>query len=697
VGAADAGLLRVEKRGGLPAASTAPASIAADQIRFRVSSEDEDSFGDVVVQSGLDFPPTLPAVADHSHRLEAALGDWHSVERAGRETFATLRLLPRGASRMADLVRALHEGGYPLASSIYFDIARGDIEPITKTGPNGRPVETGGKRFKRGRVHEITLTQFPANQAAVAVARSLGFNDTELAALSRTEPAVVSIACANTAVAGAPPVRGLSVTLAEMIAAAQAAHDTAQAALGTATTALEADSSEANLQAVQRATTEVDSLFARLGVLRAAESAAARRAAGTPAPAAAAPTAVSRAVQQVGAPAINSRRTETTDKPAGWRLAQVTMACSIARDRKRGVDQVAQEMFANEPEVIAIARALTGSADTTTVGWAAELVRSETKAMIDAAKGPTSIWPSLAAMGRSLSFGGSPSILIPQTNIGVSTGATAWVGEAGVIPVVKGSISGLRLWRYKLGGIIPLTKELQRSSDPAAVEVMRGMLAQFTSNLLDSSMLDASAAVVGVRPAGLLNGVVPIAGAPGGGFAALQKDLDAINAAFVAANVGSKPVILVPQGKLFTLRTMTNALGQFVFPDGTTSALGYQVIGSQFIAANTMVGVAAENFASAIDEFEYDLSEQATLTMADAGPAAPTQAGAAPLGGALGTAGQVVPDGGIPVAGGSGAAIAGVVAVSLWQTWQMGIRLVLPASFGITRPGSVQQVTATTW
>ena len=200
-----------------------------------------------------------------------------------------------------------------------------------------------------------------------------------------------------------------------------------------------------------------------------------------------------------------------------------------------------------------------------------------------------------------------------------------------------------------------------------------------------------------MRPAGLLNGVVPIAGAVGGGYAALQADLAAINAAFSAANVGTKPVILVPQAKLFTLRTMTNALGQFVFPDGSTSALGYSVIGSQFVPNNTMIGVAAERFASAIDEFEYDLSEQATLTMANADAVAPTQAGAAPLGGALGVAGQVVPDGGIPVSGGNGASIAGVVALSLWQTWQLGIRLVLPASFGITKAGAVQNVTGTTW
>ena len=692
-------LIRVEKRGGLPVPSTGAqggATTSSDLIRFRISSEAVDYYGDVVVQAGLEFPPKVPAVADHVKQLDAAVGEWVNIERGIGETFASLRLLPPGASRMADLVRALHAGGFPIASSVNFDIAPKDIEPITRTGPDGKPQR--GNRYRKGKVTEVTLTQFPANPQAVAVARSLGFNDAEVAALSRPVPPPASIARTTTAVAGANA-RTTTMTLAEMIAAAQAAHEAALATQATAITALESDAGDTNLQAVQRATAEADSLFTRLTTLRAAETAATRRAAAAPAVAAApaAQAAVSRAVATVAAPAVIARRGEAEQRPAGTLLAQMTLATHIARSRGCGVDQVASELFAQEREVIAVARSLVGSADTTTVGWAAELVRSEAKALLDAAAGPNSIWPTLARQGQSMTFGGAQSILIPQTNIGVSTGATAWVGEAGTIPVVKGAITGKRLWKYKLAGIIPITKELERASDPAAVAVMREMLRQFLSNLLDTSMLDASAEVVGVRPAGLLNGVVAIPGAAGGGYNAFHADLDAINSAFTAAGVGSKPVILVPQSKLFTLRTMTNALGQFIFPNGDSEALGFQIVGSEFIAANTMIGVAAEKFASAIDGFDYSTSDQATITMANADGTAPTQAGASPLGGALGTAGQVVPDGGIPVAGGNGASIAGSVALSLWQTWQTGIRLVVPASFGITRAGAVQQVTGTTW
>ena len=169
--------IRVEKRGGAPVADAnvpnTGAALDPDAIRFRVSNEDVDAFGDVVVQSGLEFPPALPAVADHSHSLHAAIGDWQNVERGNRETFATLRLLPRGVSRSADLVRALHDGGFPLASSIYFSTKRGDVEPITKTEPRRQAAPDGRALSARQgpRNHVDAIPSEPGGRGRRALAR----------------------------------------------------------------------------------------------------------------------------------------------------------------------------------------------------------------------------------------------------------------------------------------------------------------------------------------------------------------------------------------------------------------------------------------------------------------------------------------------------------------------------------------------
>jgi HK97 family phage major capsid protein len=694
------GLVRVEKRGGLPVAATSAPGVlgSSDQIRFRISNEDPDYFGDEVVQAGLEFPAALPAVADHDHRIESSLGEWVNVERAGRETFATLRLVPRGESRLADLVRALHAGGFPLASSINFDIAPSDIEPVTRAGPDGR--QQRGKRYRRGKVREISVTNFPANPAAIAVARSLGFNDAEVAALSRPEPTPVSIARAITPVGGAPR-RTTTVTLAEMIAAATAAHEAALATQATAITALETDSGEANMTAVSRATGEADALFARLTTLRNAETAATRRAAATPAPAPAAPTPVSRAVANVANPdnrsaAVNTRRTDTKDVPVGTRLAQLVIARSIAHETRRSQDVVAQELFGAEHELIAIARTAVGVADTTTAGWAQELVRQETQGLLQVELLPISAWAALAAQGITIPFNGAATVAIPQMDIGKQVGG-AWVGEGGAIPLAKGTMSAKRLSRYKVGGIVPLTKELERTSSPAAVEVMRTFLRQVLSNLLDSSLIGNGPEVPGIKPAGLLFGVTPITGAAGGGQAAVQADLQAIMAAFNAANVRGRFVLLMSEMTITRLGMITNALGQVVFPEANAGRLGNAaIIASPFLADDVVIAVSVSHFASAFDPLETDISDSATVVLANADVTAPTHATGA--GGIIGTAEQVPPDGGIPVSGaGAAAAAVGAQAISLWQTWSLGVRMVIPSSFGLTKAGAVQIVQGITW
>lgn len=702
VGAPPDAIERIEKRGGPAVAAGASSATDADTIRFRVSNEDVDAFGDIVVQRGLEIPPTVPAVVDHAPHLEKSVGEWGQFERGDRETFATLRLLPAGVSRVADLVRAIHVGGFPLASSVHFDIARQDIEPITKT-EGGRQVPTGGKRYNRGKVREISLTQFPANPSAVAVARSLGFDPAELAALSRPEPAPAPPPGPSSAVAGAPASRGLAMTFADTISAAQAALDSAQAGLGTATLTYETDSSDANLQAIQRSTAEIDRLFERLNTLRAAEAAASRRAAAAPAPAPAAPTAVSRAVVQAvnggaaGSAAVTTRRTETRAVPPGTRLAQMVIARSVACETRRPIDQVAQEMFGAEPEVIAIARSLVGVADTTTAGWAAELVRSETRAMLQTELVAMSAWAALAVQGITINFAGAQTVVIPQMDVGKTVDG-AWVGEGGAIPLVKGNLAAKRLSRYKVGGIVPITKELQRTSDPDAVEVMRRFLRQVLANLLDASLLSNSAEVPGVRPAGLLNGVTPITAAAGGGPAAVQADILALLKAFNTAGVRGRFVLLMSELAATALGMMTNALGQKVYPEAAQGQLGpATIIPTPMLADNIIIAVSVDHFASAFDPLETDVNEAATLQMANADATAPTHAGAGQLGGALGTARQVPPDGGIPIAGGNGASIAGSVALSMWQTWSLAVRMVMPASFGVTKAGSVQVISGVTW
>jgi hypothetical protein len=220
---------------------------------------------------------------------------------------------------------------------------------------------------------------------------------------------------------------------------------------------------------------------------------------------------------------------------------------------------------------------------------------------------------------------------------------------------------------------------------------MRRWLNQVLANLLDTSLLGSTAEVTGVKPAGLLFGVAPITGAAGGGQAAVQADIQAIQAAMLAANVRGPIAYLMSEMATTRLGMMTNALGQVAFPNG----LNGPIIGSPFVGDHDLIGVSVTHFASAFDAIETAVNDAATLVTANANTTPPTHAtGAA---GAVGAAGQVPPDGGIAVSGSTGAAAAGAVAISMFQTWSQALRMVMPASFGLTKAGAVQHVAGTSW
>jgi hypothetical protein len=387
-------------------------------------------------------------------------------------------------------------------------------------------------------------------------------------------------------------------------------------------------------------------------------------------------------------------RTATRDRPPGTLLASLAICQAGAQgEGGRSVVQFAETLFKNAPEVVGVARAATGVADSTTAGWAAELVRAETRAMFEQDLAALSLWARLASLGLSVPFSGAASVIVPQITV-ATAGAGAWVGERGAIPLVKGNLSATRVRRFKLAGLVPITKELQRTSDPAALEVVRVLLMQSIANMLDGSLIDASAEVPGVRPAGLLHGVTPGTGATGGGIAAAQADVKTLVGALLAANPGARPALLMNTVEALSLALMARGLGELFGPD---APVPLALVASPLVPVGSVIAVDTASFVSVTDPVEIDTSDEGTIVAADAGAAPPTHAGAAAGGGALGTPGQVVPNGGIPVAGGAGTSTIGASALSLWQAWSTGVRLIMPASFAITRAGAVQALTAITW
>jgi HK97 family phage major capsid protein len=345
-------------------------------------------------------------------------------------------------------------------------------------------------------------------------------------------------------------------------------------------------------------------------------------------------------------------------------------------------------------------------ADTTTVGWAAELVRNDIQGFLDELR-PVSIFAQLAARSLSLNFGGANSITIPRraTGSGSTEMAGAFVGEGGVIPVKKMTLASASLNRYKMAVISTFTNELLEQSVPNIETLVRAAIIADTAVALDGALLGSAAAVAGVRPAGLLAGVTPTASA-GATTANIITDIRALLAAMIAANIGAAPVLIMNSNRLLGLSTAVNATGQFMFRDEIAQGrlLGVPVLSSTTVPAASVLCVDANSFAAANDTPAFMISDQAVLTMANSDGTAPTQAGVATdhTGGALGTAEQVKPDGGIIVGGNAtgaptGASVAGYQAMSMYQQYATAIRMVLPTSWGLMRANSVAALSGVAW
>lgn len=140
--------------------------------------------------------------------------------------------------------------------------------------------------------------------------------------------------------------------------------------------------------------------------------------------------------------------------------------------------------------------------------------------------------------------------------------ATAyWVGQSKGIPVTTVDLMNVSLTPLKVAALAVVSNELLQDSSPAAEALVRDALAQASSQRVDATFLSTAAAVAGVSPAGILNGLTGIA-ASGTTAADLRADVLSAYAPFLTAKNanGLSMVMSTSQAKAISL--MMNALGQ---------------------------------------------------------------------------------------------------------------------------------------
>ena len=311
---------------------------------------------------------------------------------------------------------------------------------------------------------------------------------------------------------------------------------------------------------------------------------------------------------------------EKLDKGIGFaRLAKVK---ALAKLDGESVRTVAKELYGEHSSIYGIVSKAPVPAGTTNEGnWAADLVGEGTNVIADFVEflRPRTI---LGRFGQN----GVPGLRNVPFNVplvGQTEGGEGyWVGEGKAKPLTRFGFDRNILDIYKVANIAVVTEELLRRSSPAAEALIRDSLASAIAARLDTDFINpAKAAVAGVSPASITNGLTPVA-STGGDADAVRADIRALMATFIAANnAPTTGVWIMGSTTALALSMMTNPLGQPEFggismTGGTFN--GMPVIVSDYIPSGTVV-LANANDIYLADEggIQVDMSREASLEMAD--------------------------------------------------------------------------------
>lgn len=253
-------------------------------------------------------------------------------------------------------------------------------------------------------------------------------------------------------------------------------------------------------------------------------------------------------------------------------FARMVIAKYISAKELVSPVDVAKERWPNQPELqVALKAAVTAGSSSTM----ATLVEPQIYAQA-----------FIEYLWHRTILGRIPGLRRVPFNIKVQRALTVasvnWVGEGKPKPLGRGTLDTVTLGYTKIAGIVPLTDELVRFSNPSVEAMVRDQLAAAIVQLMDHDFIDPEkAAVTNVSPASITNGVTATT-ATGTAYANVAADFGTAMGNFDAARIDTSNLVVVMGSRAARrLSLMLNSLGQRLFPDMTNtggSFLGYPVI-----------------------------------------------------------------------------------------------------------------------
>jgi HK97 family phage major capsid protein/HK97 family phage prohead protease len=628
--------------------SAAVVQVGGD-FHFVMSDASVDRLGDVIEPAGWElaqFRAHPIALFNHGKQDPLPIGTWSDVRVEKGQLRGKLNFAAPGTSPRIDEMRSLLEQGILRAASVGFEPI--EDEPLQS--------KSRGRRYKRQRLVECSLVTIPANANALAIAKSLNISDDTLNFVFG-EQATEGDGMVRRHIgehAGTPPGRkpGIMTTLSKRIEDAQNDINKDRDVLAQLLAQEERD-----VAAEDEINARIETKQNEMASLKRSEANLALR-------------TIDREIEPltVTAPAIARR-------PFSMPKKEVKALDLFVR---KWVVELESQLTNKDPEKILekrypdcegtrhlVTRAAVAGATTTTAGWAAELVSTGDTEFLEALQ-PFSVFPSLAMRGQSLTFNANQGIIRIPSRATTPSIAGSFVGEGAPIPVRRLGLTSITLSPKKMAVISVFTREISKYSNPQIEGLVRREIINDTAMTLDSLLLDAVAGS-SVRPAGLLNGVTPLTATAGGGATAILGDIKKLLAPFDAANAGRNVVLIMNSAQARSLQMTPGPDNTFGW---TSNILGeVTIVSSTNVAAGVVIAVDAEDFVASSGAPEFDTSGEAILHMEDTSP------------------GQIT----------TGAAAVSHPSVSMFQTAQIAVRMMMDVTWAMRRTGMVQTISAVTW
>jgi HK97 family phage major capsid protein len=562
----------------------APSGPGPRRITGIASTRTPDRQGDVIDPLGMRFVNPVPLLIQHDHEKAVGLATLAATE-AGITFDATFHDVETPGP-LKELIEQTYEKcrvGVFRFVSIAIARAKAVIEPLKE----------GGLHFKAGEILELSLVTIPANPEAGIVAIK-HFDRPYLVAQGGR----------------------MSLTVPEQIAALEARRLNARTRMDQI---LDQAKEENRTLTVEEAT-EHDAIATEDkrcagDIVRWQERELVNKALAVP-PDSSRDLRLTMAAPPTPSASWTPSITVKSMLPPGARFVRLAMCKMYGQGNYQRECEYAKQ-FRDTPEVEAIIKAAVPIGTTTDATWAGPLVPTM----------QTITSEFLALLRPATLIDRIPGIVSVPFNIRVPAqtggGTYGWVGESLSKPVTKLSFASVTLTIHKAAGIVVFTEELARNSTPAAEDVVRRDMVEGIAQFLDSQFIDpAVAAVAGVNPASVTNGVTPIVSVDN-----VIADLRAIFAALGAANIDpSGGTLLLSPGNAFALATYMVS-GMFVFPAISMTGgtlVGVNVVTSSVLGSN-VVFIARNTVMMADDGIMIDISREASVQM-DSAPTSPPTA-----------------------------------------------------------------------